>query len=134
MTICSVLALPGSLGSSMETMSAPPDANAVVIAVPRPPVPPVTIAVLPSKEKSFEISTAADAALAIVIGLFRILGDDTRRVDSNKECVDDEESYLPVLVNVKRTSNHDCTIQWTTLASYRAYLHLRAGFSDNGLF
>lgn len=45
-------------------MSAPAEARAVVIAVPRPPVPPVTIAVLPSSEKSLDTSRmGADAAI-----------------------------------------------------------------------
>lgn len=46
----------GSLGSSIETMSAPAEASAEVIAAPRPPGPPVTIAVLPAREKSFVTS------------------------------------------------------------------------------
>lgn len=54
--------LAGSSGSSIETISAPAEARAVVIAAPRPPVPPVTIAVLPAREKSLETSTMGVAS------------------------------------------------------------------------
>ena len=62
-TTLAVFSLPGSFGSSIDTMSAPAEARAVVIAVPRPPVPPVTIAVLPASEKSWETSTVGATAM-----------------------------------------------------------------------
>lgn len=54
-------------------MSAPPEARAVVMAVPRPPVPPVIMAVLPVREKSLDISTGAAILNYILIWVGRKL-------------------------------------------------------------
>lgn len=58
--------LPGSLGSWMEIMSAPPEARAVVMARPRPPEPPVTMAVLPVREKRLGMLTIGAVLGAIM--------------------------------------------------------------------
>ena len=47
-------------------MSAPAEARAVVMAKPRPPVPPVTMAVFPCREKSLAGSTMGAAGVALV--------------------------------------------------------------------
>lgn len=55
----------GSDGISREMMSAPPSASARAIACPRPPVPPVTMAVRPSKENRDVMSGGAVDIFAV---------------------------------------------------------------------
>jgi hypothetical protein len=129
----------GSLGSSMEMMLAPPSARARVMALPRPPVEPVTIAVRPSREKREEMMGGVDMVCegrscwgfcvrepgdnVAVYGDLVVLTafpENTRRIVVIQRTFDENYSHTPPLRGAAYTMRGDMSLgsEWNELSSF----------------